>query len=1505
MPPALYSCDQVRDSCGFGLAVEMQSRPSHRLLRIAIDALVSMSHRGGLSVDGTSDGCGVLVQKPDAFLRARAQAELKLRLPDVYAVGVVFLSRDTERAEHARSVLTQELRAQGLEALAWRPVPVDESVCSALGRLAMPVIEQLFVGVGAHRDMELAARLFTVRRRAERALDDKDDDFYVCSLAEKVLCYKGLVQPNQLPALFPDLADPEFATAICVFHVRYSTNTLPRWSLAQPFRMLAHNGEINTIVGNRNWSVARTPQFRSELLSELDELTPLVNTTGSDSSSLDNMLDFLIAGGLDPIHALRVLIPPAFEKHPLMSAKARAFYRYQAMHMEPWDGPAGIVMTEGRYAMCILDRNGLRPARYCLSNDGLLMASSEMGVWDCPISDVRSKGRIGPGDILVADTQSGTLQTTADVEKTLSARHPYEAWLHKRRRTLSHRAGTYAPVREVSGKTISEEQLLRYRKLFQCSPDECQYVLAPLVRAGQENTGSMGDDVPIAVLSNQIRPLYDMLRQQFAQVTNPAIDSLRESVVMSLETHLGREHSIFASKPEHAFGVDLPSPVLSPADFAALDTLEPSLKAFVIDCSFDPEEEPLKTALLRIAREAATEVRNGRTVFVLSDMGALIRECLPIPSILAVAAVHQHLVLEGLRTCANLIVATGSARDSHQLATLFGFGATAVYPWMAYQMSEVLGNHSAQGALKPKQAQENYRRGIEKGLLKIMSKMGIATLASYRGAGLFEVLGFDDEVVDMCFSGAQSRIGGIDFGDIEEDLQSLLRTALDHGVPVPPEGVLKYMHAGERHAFHPGVVYAIHRAVRSGARSDYRSYASGVDQREALALRDLLHLNTEHSTPLKLSEVEPRSDILCRFDSAGMSLGALSPEAHQTLAIAMNRLGGRSNSGEGGEDPARYADDRCSKIKQIASGRFGVTPHYLTNAEVIQIKIAQGAKPGEGGQLPGSKVNGLIARLRCASPGVSLISPPPHHDIYSIEDLAQLIYDLKEVNHRAFVSVKLVAEPGIGTIAAGVAKAGADLITVSGHDGGTGASALSSIRYAGSPWELGLSEVHQALRANGLRATVRVQVDGGLKTGLDVIKGAILGAESFGFGTAPMLAMGCKYLRACHLNNCATGIATQNNVLRTKHFTGDVEAVMHFFNFLAEDVRSHLAKLGVKKLTDTIGRLEYLRVAPKRKGRSAKVDFSAVLSSGPADKKEPHFCEAARKTARGVRTLSDKLLRDTAPLIERAQSAQLHYPIRNVDRAVGAALSGAVSRLYGATGIQDSPLHIEFTGTAGQSFGAWNAPGLNLSLIGDANDYVGKGMAGGRIVLRPPEDACFDAHTTPIVGNTCLYGATGGSLYASGMAGERFAVRNSGAHAVVDGVGDHGCEYMTGGTVVVLGRCGINFGAGMTGGIAFVCDERADFEMRCNSELVETYSLSARKYRAFARFLRTLLEDFERYTDSVRARALLRDFGSSIKHFRLVVPNMKHAELLVLLRREMARCVPSEDVVTDILATSA
>ncbi|MGJ8686847.1 MAG: glutamate synthase large subunit, partial [Spongiibacteraceae bacterium] len=1103
MSTGLYRPEDVRDNCGFGLVAHMQGNPSHTLLKTAIESLTCMTHRGGIAADGkTGDGCGLLLKKPDSFLRAVASEAFATPLSDIYGVGQIFLSNDAAVAQAARVVVGQVLTDNGLLLAGWREVPVDADVCGEIARSSLPRIEQVFINVSDINEQELCTRLFIVRRQIEIALAD-DSDFYICSLSASVIAYKGLVMPVDLPAFYTDLGDERLETAICVFHQRFSTNTAPRWPLAQPFRMLAHNGEINTIEGNRNWAEARINKFTNPLLPNLNELMPLVNRSGSDSSSLDNMLELLLAGGMELFRAVRMLVPPAWQNIEHMDPELKAFYEYNSMHMEPWDGPAGLVLTDGRYAVCMLDRNGLRPSRWVITDDDIITVASEIGTYDYQPENVVAKGRVGPGQMLVVDTVKGEVLHTRDIDKRLQSTQPYKQWLRDNAQRLQDQLGA-----DIVPPLPTGDALLALQKYYQVSFEEREQVLSPLADSANEAVGSMGDDTPMAVLSHQQRSLYDYFRQKFAQVTNPPIDPLREAIVMSLETLLGGEKNVFEQTADHADRIILSSPVFTPGKFARLLAVDSPRHAQVaIDLCYDPETTSLEAAVFAVAKQAAEHVRNGKVILLLSDR-KITPGMLSIHSLLATGAVHHYLIAEGLRCDANLVVESGSARDSHQLACLFGFGATAVYPYMAYavlsdmvESGEILGDEQT--------IHRNYYKGVNKGLLKIMSKMGISTMASYRGAQLFEAIGLNDDVVKLCFKGVASRISGVGFNELQQDQEALAtvawlpRRALDQG------GLLKYVHGKEYHAFNPDVVIRLQEAVKSGNYADWQKYAALVNERPAASLRDLLGFS-ENATPIPLEEVEPIEQILKRFDSAGMSLGALSPEAHEALAMAMNRLGGRSNSGEGGEDPARFGTDRVSKIKQIASGRFGVTPHYLVNAEVLQIKVAQGAKPGEGGQLPGGKVNTLIARLRHAVPGVTLISPPPHHDIYSIEDLAQLIFDLKQVNPEALVSVKLVSEPGVGTIAAGVAKAYADLITISGYDGGTAASPLTSIRYAGSPWELGLSEAQQTLRGNGLRGKVRVQTDGGLKTGLDVVKAAILGAESFGFGTTPMVALGCK-----------------------------------------------------------------------------------------------------------------------------------------------------------------------------------------------------------------------------------------------------------------------------------------------------------------------------------------------------------------------------------------------------------
>ena len=1470
----LYDPSFERDSCGFGLIANIDDKASHWVVETAIGALARLTHRGAVAADGkTGDGCGLLIKFPDSFLRA-AGTELGMKLHDRFAAGTVFLSQDKKLAQQVRDEIDAGIKSSGLEVAGWREVPVHPEVCGELALRSLPRIDQVFVNAPAGMERGAFNRaLFLARRRSENRFQAIDPTAYIASLSSVTISYKGMVMPDVLPEFYTDLRDPALKSSVCVFHQRFSTNTMPEWRLAQPFRFLAHNGEINTIQGNRNWALARAGNFRSDKLPDLSDLDPIISLTGSDSLSLDNMLEVMRAAGMDVLQAMRILIPPAWQARDTLDSDVRAFYEFFDCQIEPWDGPAGIVLTDGRYAACCLDRNGLRPARYVITSDRHITIASEIGVYDYDDSQVVRKGRLGPGEMLAVDLKNGTLLETRDIHDELKSRHPYKKWLKQGVRYLD----SELVDRHMAAEPFDEDTLATYQKMFNLTREELNEVIAVLAKAEQEAVGSMGDDTPMPVLSQTIRSPFDYFRQQFAQVTNPPIDSLRERIVMSLQTNIGRESSLFNIGPQHANHVIMNSPILSQRKLRQLlgHSMFADSHAF-IDLNL-PKDLSLPEALDRICAQAEQAVADGKLILVLSDR-YLKEDLLPVHALLATGAVHHHLVGQGLRCAVNIIVETGVARDPHHFACLIGYGATAVYPYLAYQCMQDLARRGSVD--RRQQLGRSYRRGIRKGLFKIMSKMGISSVSSYRGAQLFEIVGLHDEVVDRCFRGTVSRIQGAKFADLHDDQQELARSAWETRQPLVQGGFLKYVHGGEYHCFNPDVVTTLQAAVRSGDFGRYQEYAKLVNERPVATIRDLFRM-VPAGPPIPLDEVEPVEDILPRFDSAGMSLGALSPEAHETLAIAMNRIGALSNSGEGGEDPSRHGSERMSKIKQVASGRFGVTAEYLVNAEVLQIKIAQGAKPGEGGQLPGHKVNDMIAKLRYAKPGVGLISPPPHHDIYSIEDLAQLIFDLKQVNPDALVSVKLVAEPGVGTIAAGVVKAYADLITISGYDGGTGASPLSSVKYAGSPWELGLSETHQVLRANDLRHKVRLQTDGGLKTGLDVIKAAALGAESFGFGTGPMVALGCKFLRICHLNNCATGVATQNNVLRSEYFIGLPEMVINFFQFIAEEVRVQLAELGVNKLEDLIGRVDLIELKPGETRRQQQLDLAPIISDAGLAQEAPRFCTDLRNDPFDQAELSKQMLEETLPAIDGKSGGRFEFRIRNHHRAVGAMLSGEIARRYGNEGMHDAPLDILLRGTAGQSFGAWNVAGLNLDLIGDANDYVGKGMAGGRIVIRVSDSATYEAKDTVIIGNTCLYGATGGHLYAGGQAGERFAVRNSGAIAVVEGAGDHCCEYMTGGVVVVLGRSGVNFGAGLTGGFAYVLDMDRDFVDFYNHELIDIHRITPESMEAHLHHLRALVSEHVTHTNSKWGMEILEDYRTFLPKFWVVKP--KAAELSSLI----------------------
>ena len=1459
--PGLFNKEDFKDNCGFGLVANINGVKSHKVITNSIDSLVSMTHRGGVGSDGkTGDGCGLLFDIDHNYFKNIVLDENNIDLGEYFAVAQVFYERNILNILPS---IEDILNKEGLKLIFCRNVPVNRDILGEIALDCAPNIYQLFIKPD-QKDFN-KEKFDTSLLQARKFIEEihmNDEVLYICSMSSKTIVYKGLMLPNAIKDFYLDLDNDNFKASTCVFHQRFSTNTSPRWHLAQPFRLLAHNGEINAIRGNRNWVKARSSKFLTPLIPKIQKFKQLVNETGSDSSSLDNMIELLVKGGVDLFRAVRMVLPPAWQNTQTLDPDIRSFHEYNSMHMEPWDGPAGIVMADGQWAVCILDRNGLRPARYQLDNSNIITIASETGVNPVAEDNVVKKGRVEPGGILAVNTLTGEILNQNSIDNELKEKLPYRKWLKQNALYIESRLDSY----EGPGlKSIDSNSFMTASKLFLLFKEERSSVIKPLAVDSQEGTGSMGDDTALAVMSKMHRQIYDFFRQQFAQVTNPPIDSLREVAVMTLETCFGPELNIYEESPEHAKRLVTTSPVLSHRKLQSILS-NPYFKAQEINLSFE-KNISLKEAIINLQNKVVDVVDSGTAIIHLvedlPDEGKL-----NINALLAVGAVHQKLVKLGKRSDANIIVTSYSARDTHQIACLIGFGATAVYPSLAYQTILDLTNRNE---LKgdPHENCFRYRKGINKGLLKIISKMGISTISSYRGSQLFEIVGLGEDIVDLCFTNTTSRVKGRNFKDLDKEIRALDDYARSNLSDMNVGGLLKYIHGGEYHAYNPEIVKKLQEAVNSGLPKTYKEYSQLVDSRPPAMLRDLLAVNTKKKK-INLSKVESQKKILNRFDSAGMSLGALSPKAHETLAEAMNTLGGRSNSGEGGEAVERYGTIKRSKIKQIASGRFGVTPHYLVNAEVLQIKIAQGAKPGEGGQLPGGKVNQLIAKLRYSTPGVTLISPPPHHDIYSIEDLAQLIYDLKEVNPSALVSVKLVSEPGVGTIASGVAKAYADLITISGHDGGTGASPLTSIRYAGSPWELGLAEAHQSLRDSGLRHKVRLQADGGMKTGLDVIKAAILGAESFGFGTGPMIAMGCKYLRICHLNNCATGVATQRDDLINHHFVGEKEKVMNYFKFIADDVREHLSNMGISKLEEIIGQTQYLEKVKDLESQFNSIDLKDLLYKDD-NLDESFFCKSRKNNPWDKGLLVRKILKKVKPAIDKNESISLDYKISNTDRSVGALISGYVAAKFGESGLKN-PININFSGSAGQSFGCWNANGINLVIEGDANDYVGKGMNGGNIVIKNNSNYATTNSDTSLVGNTCLYGATGGNLYVSGRAGERFAVRNSGANAVIEGAGDHCCEYMTGGQVTVLGSVGANFGAGMTGGFAYVLDEERTFFDNCNRGLVNIERITTEDMQSHRKYLKEIIANHYKKTNSVKAKMLMEDFERYEPYFWLVVP---------------------------------
>ncbi len=1480
---SLYHSSDAKDSCGFGLITQLDGKQDQQLIKTAIEALTRMTHRGAVNADGkTGDGCGISIQLSHSFFKPIADS-MGLGLNSVYAVGQIFLNADEDIASEQRKILERFINRETLSVLGWRKVPIDTSVCGEVALESLPQIEQIFVKAPpGWRKFDLERRLFMARRKAADSIDD--ENFYVASLSAFTIVYKGLVLPANLSKFYPDLADEKMRSAICLFHQRFSTNTAPLWKYCQPFKYLAHNGEINTISGNRRWAQARRKKLFSPLIPDLPQLSHLVNQQGSDSSSLDNMMEILLTGGMDIFRALRLLIPPAWKKRKNMDPDLRAFYEFNSMHMEPWDGPAGIVMSNGEKVACTLDRNGLRPARYVITKDRILTVASEVGVWDYKEEDVIEKDRVGPGEMLAADTSTGEVWRTHKIDDMLKIRHPYLEWL--RENTIKLRTNRKLD-KKVSEHYINQhlDKLPIYQKLFNLSIEESEQIIKVLAEEGQEVTSSMGDDTPIAVMSHKSRSLFDYFRQQFAQITNPPIDPLREKSVMSLETCFGRGHNMFQETNSLAYRAIISSPILNYGKLDQLKNLDQKYYKFRTLSLNYQRSETLEDAIKQLCDDAVGLVEAGCVILHLTDRD-ISEQSIPIHSSLAVGAVNHRLIEDGLRLDVNIIIETATCRDPHHFAVLIGLGVTAIYPYFAMQVINQL-HTNGQLNCDLDIGREHYLAGINKGLLKILSKMGISTITSYRNSALFELIGLHQSVVDLCFPKLKSRIGGATFEDLRNDSEICHQKAWKSQLGLERSGQLRYVHGGEFHFYNPDVITLLQQAVTSGEESEYQAFADAVNNRPISALRDMMQLK-HADQPISAAQVEPIENILKRFDSAGMSIGALSPEAHESLAIAMNTLGGRSNSGEGGEDPARYNTIKNSKIKQVSSGRFGVTAHYLVNAEVLQIKIAQGAKPGEGGQLPGGKVSVEIAKLRNSIPGVMLISPPPHHDIYSIEDIAQLIFDLKQVNPEALISVKLVSGPGVGTIAAGVAKAYADMITISGHDGGTAASPLSSIKYAGTPWELGLAETHQALLENNLRDRICLQVDGGLKTGLDVIKGAILGADSFGFGTGPMVALGCKYLRICHLNNCATGIATQNKTLRDEHFNGLPERVIRYFKFIAEETQSWLGKLGVASLDELIGRTDLLVLLDGDTDKQRNLDLSPILNAASRPETGAAHYMHKRNPPADKGKLNQTIIDDAIPQFDYQEKVTLGYDIHNYDRSVGARIAGYIVQQKNPSDFQ---IDINFTGIAGQSFGVWNVEGMTMNLKGDANDYVGKGMSGGSINITPPDKIQYVSSRGAIIGNTCLYGATGGQLFAAGQAGERFAVRNSGATAVVEGVGDHGCEYMTGGLVIILGPVGENFAAGMTGGLAIVLDLNESLEDLTNQETVEVININQENCEAEEELLLQLLADHINKTSSRWAQKIFNNINTYLDSFMLVRP--KNTVSVAIVESPQAEAVSS------------
>ncbi len=1466
-----------KDACGVGFIANRSGSRSHAILKMAIQAVANLTHRGAVAADAkTGDGAGILTQIPEKLFRKELE-KLGINLDSIndFAVGMIFLpGNDLVAQKRGREIVANILQQYGFPLLGWRSVPVDVSALGEKALATMPLIQQVLIGRPNHVTPDkFEQRLYLLCKELEhRITDEKLDGFHIASFSHRTIVYKGLLVASQLAMFYSDLRDVDFEAALAVFHQRYSTNTSSTWSLAQPFRMLAHNGEINTLMGNRNWMRAREAEMNSPVWNEdIKKLTPIINPYGSDSMSLDNVLELLTYSDRSILHSMMCLMPEAYEQIPDMPPALKACYEYLSCVSEPWDGPAAVAFTDGKIVGASLDRNGLRPARYKVTDDGLVVMGSEVGIIELDDSCVVKKGRLGPGQMIAVDTARGQLLMDTDIKTEVAHQKPYSVWVKQSTQLDELKPqplGTIIPI---------PDNLHTHQKAFGYMTEDVERFIKPMVMQAKEAVGSMGDDTPPAVISRHPRLLYHYFKQLFAQVTNPPIDSLRERLVMSLTTCLGKRHSLLTETEAHAHVIRLTSPILTNEELQALKAQNlPEYKHATIPVCFPVASgtQGLENALDTLCANVLDAVNSGNTFLILSDKGVN-AEFVPIPMLLAVGAVHHYLIREGKRRQVSLIAEAGDPREEHHYAVLLGYGADAINPYLAFSTIVQLTENDEFEDISTEQAIKNYREAVEKGILKIMAKMGISTVSSYRGAQIFEAIGINASVIDRCFVGTPSRLSGIGFEHIAAETLHFHTKAFegtDSRQSLQEAGYFRFRRNGEFHAFNPTVFKALHKFVKSGEAEDYTQYAEAVEEGDPSSLRDLLAFKA--SNPIPIEEVEPAEDIVRRFTTGSMSFGALSRETHETLAIAMNRLGAKSGSGEGGEDSGRFerqpnGDLASSALKQIASGRFGVTPQYLASARELEIKMAQGSKPGEGGQIPGHKVTLEIAKIRNSIPGVPLISPPPHHDIYSIEDLAQLIYDLKQVNPRAKVAVKLVSEFLIGTIASGVAKGYADVIQISGHEGGTGASPLSSIKNAGTPWELGLAETQHRLVENELRDRVVLRVDGGMRSGRDIVIAAMLGAEEYGFGTTAMVATGCIMARQCHLNTCPVGVATQDPALRAK-YPGTPEMVVNFMLGVANEVRAILANLGHRCLNDVIGRPDLLELADLTAyPKAATLDLSEILASADPTGKSPRY-HLQERNDRVDTPLDDQILQDAETAIRNKEPIQLSYPIRNTHRTVGAKLSGEIAFRYGDTPLPKETIRCYFTGSAGQSFGAFCISGIQLVLTGEANDYVGKGMAGGELVIKPSPDARFETHENTIIGNTVLYGATSGVLYAAGRAGERFCVRNSGATAVVEGVGDHGCEYMTGGTVVILGNTGRNFGAGMTGGIGYVLDENQQFEKKINPQLIKLERITEKVHEDT---LIDLLQKHLELTGSPRAEQILTDWDVFLPLFwKIVTP---------------------------------